>query len=195
MKRISRPSDISSSSSIVSFEDICSSLKYLNRQQLLHIAFDTNRLLSLGCASVTDSIPEEVWQIVLKIGVNNNKNFPHKAKSSNEYLARIQAFLQRIGCVCQSWKKLSRELVSLYFEDRESYSDWVLKHFEGLSTLKYTWFGNRISKETIMNMKNLTKLVVDSRDAEVPRVDRFLKKLTNLSSLTLVSSKKLAMIV
>lgn len=123
-----------------------------------------------------------------KIGYPKLGNFFHELAAFDplalyKHLGVYQSILQLTSCVCRSWLSTSRDLVLRFFESKESYSDWVLRHFENSPKLRLSWHGNRIQDETIMKMTNLHSLYIKDPKCEVSA--HVLMKLPNLTCLHL----------
>lgn len=167
-------------------------MRYLNREQLLDVVEESNRLLSLDCSLVTSSIPVEIWKTILSTALNQFSSI--YLPSTTESLQALQSTLQGWSCVSRLWSSLSRNLVRDYFIEKKIYSNWVLRQFDDLTALTIDSYPCNIQIETILKMTNLSSLslrflnITDDKNINV--VTEFpLSQMTNLTCLDLSHSR------
>lgn len=105
--------------------------------------------------------------------------------SEQDFLS-LEILLKLVACVCKPWRIISRELVQEYFKSDNRFSNWVLKQFDSLLSLRIPRF-SKITDEGFSNLTNLTSLRIELSPNLTINIG--LKKLTNLTHLALLSRR------
>lgn len=153
--------------------EILSSLRELNRSDLLCVLRETNHFLSLECADVVACIPDDIWQTI----------FLFMLRTMN-LTSSIEPSLRLLSCVSTRWSALVDGLVRCYFSFDRCHSSWILSRFHDLTSLTLNGDGMSSLVDGIGKLTNLTTLVVPFD--QVPLRDISLKNLTNLTKLKVV---------
>lgn len=172
-------SDVSFNPSVLKFEEIYASLKYLDRNELASIAREALRLVSLEQEEIVSLVPGDVWKMIFLLSANGDS-------SDNDTLEKQ---FRKLGLVSHFWYQLAHESVIAHFKNDDiEHSDWILGHFTHLTELSLHLRG--VSNEALNKLTNLTKLLLlDARtenenDEDPPTITNAgLKTLTNLESL------------
>lgn len=169
------------------FQNVFSSLKCFNRDELYSIINESNRLLSLECSEIPVSVPEELWRLIF-FKASVDYDYLHQIKSSEKcfgaILASRQKMLQKLSCVSRSFSNYAHRLVNIWFIG--SYhiikSNWLFSHLPVEETSLCLSYNTTITESTLSKLTHLQSLNLDF--SSKPITDSLVSQLSNLTQLS-----------
>jgi hypothetical protein len=116
-----------------------------------------------------EAVPNDVWKSVFEY---------HSFRKIEE----SQQQLQILSCVSLNWSNVVHELVRTHYKGVPFFSEWLLNHFEDITSLDTTTSTNLFSDQVLMKFTNLVSLSIKKRRSCIDSVSS--AKLSKLTSLT-----------
>lgn len=105
------------------FPAVFTSLKLLTRFELYSVINESNRLLSLECSDIVETIPEEVWHDIFfrASAIESYPNNSDLVYPMKQICAHREKVLRTLSCVSRSFHVFSRNCVSIFFAGNSSF--------------------------------------------------------------------------
>lgn len=202
MKRLDNGQNRATEDPRLNFQDVFSSLQNFNRSQLTRIIDKSKELLQTKCSEIVESLPEEIWQMIVQRAIHREKcklldsrsflerrdrdhsfKYPRECgKLAEQFFALISSSEKILRSLCYVSRTLSsyiHNFIQTWFVGNHPRSNWLLSHFTSETHLDL-YLNSIITGSTLLKMTNLKSLKADHNSSIT---NSSVCQLSNLTSL------------